>query len=144
MVIHVRAFGYRDDVAAPAQCHGINAMRMNHQVVSREKFKQLRPDWQCKKCAKALEKQEAWEAKKSIKEDVQSFKQFLDKPTPSVNSIAKRHGVSPEYIGAQLAKGIEVEKEHTSHEGVAREIALDHLGERPDYYERLKAVEVED
>lgn len=72
---------------------------------------------------------------------MKSFKKFLDKPTPSVNSIAKRHGVSPEYISAQLAAGIEHEKEHTSHKDVAKEIALDHIGEKPDYYQKLKKIE---
>jgi len=30
-----------------------------------------------------------------------------------------------------------VEHEHTKHEGVAREIALDHLWEDPHYYSKL-------
>lgn len=37
--------------------------------------------------------------------------------------------------------GIEVEKEHTSNVSLAKEIALDHLNELPDYYTRLKTVE---
>lgn len=85
----------------------------------------------------------AWKQYKLKEDETPSFRQFLDKPTPSVGSIAKRHGVSPEYISAQLDIGIKVEKEHTSHEDVAREIALDHLAERPNYYQRLKKVEGE-
>lgn len=37
----------------------------------------------------------------------------------------------------QLAVGIEVEREHTSSEEEAREIALDHLTENPEYYSEL-------
>lgn len=37
--------------------------------------------------------------------------------------------------------GIKIEKEHTKNEKIAREIALDHLGEVPDYYSKLKKVE---
>lgn len=66
---------------------------------------------------------------------------LLDKPTPSVEDIANKHNVSVEQIEAQLAKGIEVETEHTSSRDVAREIALDHLNELADYYDRLEKVE---
>ena len=41
----------------------------------------------------------------------------------------------------QLAMGIKVEMEHTKDEDVARQIALDHLTEIPDYYTRLKRME---
>lgn len=41
----------------------------------------------------------------------------------------------------QLAMGIRVEMEHTNDERLAKEIALDHLAEFPDYYTRLKKVE---
>ena len=39
---------------------------------------------------------------------------------------------------AQLKMGIKVEHEHTPHQGIAQEIAMDHLAEHPDYYTRLK------
>jgi hypothetical protein len=41
----------------------------------------------------------------------------------------------------ELARGIEVEHEHTTDDGVAQEIALAHLAEMPDYYTRLDAME---
>lgn len=41
----------------------------------------------------------------------------------------------------KLAKGTKVETEHTNDISVAREIALDHLNELPDYYERLEKIE---
>jgi len=40
-----------------------------------------------------------------------------------------------------LKAGIRVEAEHTNQFEVAMEIALDHLNERPDYYEVLKSAE---
>lgn len=40
-----------------------------------------------------------------------------------------------------LAKGTAVEMEHTDDPEVAREIAMDHLAEDPDYYEYLEAME---
>lgn len=41
----------------------------------------------------------------------------------------------------ELAMGIEMEKEHTDDEAIAKKIALDHLAEIPDYYTRLKKME---
>lgn len=55
--------------------------------------------------------------------------------------IAKRHGVSVKQISDQLEKGIRVEYEHTKDRNKAKEIALDHLLEFPDYYDRLEKVE---
>ncbi len=37
-----------------------------------------------------------------------------------------------------LAEGTEVEREHTIDPDIAEEIAMDHLTERRDYYEKLK------
>ena len=48
-----------------------------------------------------------------------------------------------DFDSKQLAMGIEVEKEHTKDEKLAREIAMDHLKEIPDYYTRLKRMEKE-
>lgn len=84
-------------------------------------------------------------ARKMKKEEteVPSFRQFLNKPTMTPEAIAKKHGIPVADIERALASGIKVEREHTSHDDVAREIALDHLAERPDYYRRLKKVENE-
>lgn len=41
----------------------------------------------------------------------------------------------------QLAMGIEVEMEHTTDKAVAKEIALDHLTEDPNYYSKLQTIE---
>jgi hypothetical protein len=39
---------------------------------------------------------------------------------------------------AQVARGTAVEKEHTDRPGIAKQIAVDHLNERPDYYKLLE------
>lgn len=69
---------------------------------------------------------------------------LLDKPTLSVEAIAKKHSVSVDYVKTQLATGIKIESEHTSDPKIAREIASDHLSERPDYYVKLKKAEVDE
>ena len=65
----------------------------------------------------------------------------LDKPELTVDQLAKKHKVSVDSINQQLAKGVKVELEHTSSKATAREIALDHLAEFPDYYDRLEKAE---
>jgi hypothetical protein len=66
---------------------------------------------------------------------------LIGKPTPSFAEIQKKHGVSASTLKAQLLKGIKVEQEHTGDIAMAREIALDHLDEFPDYYDRLDRAE---
>ena len=72
---------------------------------------------------------------------MKSFKEFLNKRVLTVSALAKKHKVEPNYIEKQLEKGIKVEHEHTSKLKVARQIALAHLGEDPDYYSKLKKME---
>ena len=55
--------------------------------------------------------------------------------------IADKHGVSVKRIMQELERGTQVEMEHTKCPKVARQIASDHLYERPDYYLRLKKIE---
>lgn len=64
-------------------------------------------------------------------------------PTPSPKEVAAKHGVSLEDIMAQLEKGTKAELEHTQDEAMAKEIALDHLAEMPDYYDKLATIEPE-
>lgn len=66
---------------------------------------------------------------------------LIGKPTPSFDQIMAKHNVSFKQLKIQLSKGIKVELEHTSDLKLAREIALDHLDEYPDYYDRLEKVE---
>ena len=77
------------------------------------------------------------------KEGKQEHK-LLDKPTPGIKELADKHGVDTKDIMRELTKGIKVELEHTSDAKVAREIALDHINELPDYYTRLAKVEESD
>jgi N-glycosylase/DNA lyase len=65
------------------------------------------------------------------------IEKILDVPTKSATDIAREHGVSVSHIERQLKIGVKVEQEHTSNKSVAREIALDHLGEDPNYYSKL-------
>ena len=61
--------------------------------------------------------------------------------TPTVGAIAHKHNATVKTIRQQLTKGIAVETEHTTDKAKAKEIALDHLSEYPDYYDRLEKVE---
>lgn len=65
---------------------------------------------------------------------------LLNKKTPTVNELAKKYNVSTVEVTKQLMKGIKVEKEHTKSPKIAREIALDHLGEKLDYYTKLAKI----
>ena len=55
--------------------------------------------------------------------------------------VAKRHNMNAEQLKPQLKKGIKHELEHTESVAEARRIALDHLVEFPDYYDRLDKIE---
>ena len=72
-----------------------------------------------------------------LKETLPSVKTY----TPS--ELAKKHGISVETIKAQVEKGTKAELEHTDDRDKAKEIALDHIKELPDYYDRLKKMEDE-
>lgn len=72
---------------------------------------------------------------------MKTFKQFLNKKTLTISELAKKHGIPEAHLSKQLHKGINVEKEHTTHENIAREIALDHLSEDPHYYDKLAKME---
>lgn len=48
-----------------------------------------------------------------------------------------------DYCPHALAKGVEIEKEHTEDENEAKKIAKDHLDEDPEYYEKLEKVEAD-
>jgi hypothetical protein len=62
----------------------------------------------------------------------------IPKDAPSVETIAAKHNVSVEEIKTQLNIGMKIEAEHGKNPGSEREIALDHLNEKPDYYKKLK------
>jgi hypothetical protein len=59
----------------------------------------------------------------------------------SLEDIARKHSVFIGTIQKQLEIGIKVEHEHATDPKKAREIAMDHLAEFPDYYTRLNKME---
>lgn len=68
------------------------------------------------------------------------FEQIKKHKSPE--EIAKKHKVSLSFIEGQLKIGIPIEKEHTLDRNTATIIALQHLDEFPDYYTKLKKMEV--
>ena len=64
---------------------------------------------------------------------------IADKKT--VEDIAKKHKLDVEVIKKHLNDGIKVEMEHTSLKTKAKEIAMDHIFEDPNYYAKLKKME---
>ena len=62
----------------------------------------------------------------------------LNKPTPSLKTLAKKYSMSEDELQKELDKGINIELDHTDDRKIAKEIALDHLGETPDYYKKLE------
>lgn len=65
------------------------------------------------------------------------------KKAKSLEDIAKKHKVSVDSLEKQLEKGMDIEMEHTTSKKKARIIALHHLEEIPDYYDRLIKMERE-
>lgn len=57
----------------------------------------------------------------------------------SLEDLAKKFKVSIKSFQNQLDMGIEVE--HTKDKQLAKDIAMDHLSEMPDYYTRLEDME---
>lgn len=58
------------------------------------------------------------------------------------DGVAKRkHFTAKDADSKELARGTKHEMEHTTSRRVARQIALDHLAETPDYYRRLEKME---
>ena len=61
----------------------------------------------------------------------------------TVEQIAKKHRLDVSFIQKQLDMGEPIEHEHTKNHHLARNIALQHLDEIPDYYTRLKKMEAD-
>ncbi len=81
-----------------------------------------------------------WAHENKKTEDINHFEVQRD----IFDRVAKENGVSSE----SLRKGFEVEKEHLKtvnyDSNIVMKIAIDHLREDPEYYEKLKKVEGED
>jgi hypothetical protein len=56
----------------------------------------------------------------------------------TIEDLAKKHKTSVEKIKSEIKMGIEVELEHTKSKVKAKEIAMDHVFEFPDYYSNKK------
>lgn len=61
----------------------------------------------------------------------------------TIEDVAKKHSIDVDLLKVQLENGIEVEHEHVKDNKMAKEIALDHLMEDPEYYIKLKKMEGE-
>jgi hypothetical protein len=59
----------------------------------------------------------------------------------TVEQIAKKHRLDVSFIQKQLDMGEPIEHEHTKDHDLAKDIALQHIDEIPDYYTRLKKME---
>jgi len=76
----------------------------------------------------------------STKVVVELFKGGLaDKKT--IEDVARKHSQFVGTISLALAKGIKVETEHTDDKESQKEIAMDHLWEDHEYYDKLEKVE---
>jgi hypothetical protein len=64
--------------------------------------------------------------------------------TPTEAVLAKKYTVGVAEVKRQLKKGTKVEMEHTTDPAIAREIALDHLGENLYYYDLLDKAGLEE
>jgi hypothetical protein len=60
----------------------------------------------------------------------------------TLKDIAKHHNISPQTLKNEFIKGYAVEREHTTDVNIAKEIALDHLYEDPNYYSKLSKIEI--
>ena len=61
----------------------------------------------------------------------------------TVEQIARKHRLDVSFIQKQLDMGEPIEHEHTKDHELAMDIALQHLDEIPDYYTRLKKMELD-
>jgi hypothetical protein len=61
----------------------------------------------------------------------------------TLKDLAKYHKMPLQSIKKKLDQGIKVEMEHTTDKSIAREIAMDHIYEDPNYYTKLKTIEKE-
>jgi Domain of unknown function (DUF6321)/Protein of unknown function (DUF5661) len=65
----------------------------------------------------------------------------MKKRVPTEKEIAKKHGVSVDYVIRQAEIGSTVEREHVTDHKAAYGIALQHIAEFPDYYKHLLGME---
>ena len=66
------------------------------------------------------------------------LKQYLE-----TGEAEKKNFTEKDADPKEFELGIKIELEHTDNRAIAKEIALDHLAEIPDYYTRLAKMEKE-
>jgi hypothetical protein len=71
-----------------------------------------------------------------------AIKHAYDDSTDSVDK--KDIEITVSELLKQLNKGIKIELEHTKNKSQAKEIAMDHIGEDPKYYDKLSKMEIEE
>lgn len=72
----------------------------------------------------------------------QKLKEYLMRKSKGKEAqLAHAHDSGGNLNEASIRRGMKVEMEHTKDQATARQIAIDHIRERPDYYEKLEAVE---
>jgi hypothetical protein len=64
-----------------------------------------------------------------------------DVRTPGIAAIAKKWNISVAKVSELVNIGAKVEFEHNKNINKARQVARDHINERPDYYQKLKKME---
>ena len=75
---------------------------------------------------------------------VEESDEKMYKHTPTIEQLVIKYKVPKRDLLIQLEKGMNVEKEHTPDKKLAREIALDHIGEDPHYYNKLAKIGLEE
>lgn len=85
------------------------------------------------------EKLEAWKKSQMKEEKIPGGKA----EGLSLMDVAKYHKMPLKSIKVKLDQGIKTEMEHTTDRSIAREIAIDHIYEDPNYYSKLKKLETE-
>ena len=64
-----------------------------------------------------------------------------DVRTPGLSAIAKKWNLSIAKVAKLVEIGAKTEFEHNKNLSKARQVARDHISERPDYYQKLKKME---
>jgi|LakMenEpi03Aug12_release.lakeMendotaPanAssembly.Ray.scaffolds.fasta_scaffold169881_3 hypothetical protein len=88
-------------------------------------------------CQGKKKKQVSEEKLKGGRADNKTFEDLLNKN----KKRGKSDSEVEKMLKTQLNKGIKVEMEHTKNKSKAKEIAMDHLFEDPNYYDKLKKIE---
>lgn len=71
------------------------------------------------------------------KSDNKTFEDLVNKYKKHSKSLSDIEKM----LKSQLNKGIKIEMEHSNEENIAKEIAMDHLFEDPNYYDKLSKIE---